>query len=196
MNLNAPRLFTSSTTSSILQSPVSEWKAAVASHGRLEDFELGSLLGRGSYACVYEARSRHTGQRVALKVAQPPPLAGTIGPPSSVPLPCSTFPRAPARTCTRARLRPLFRARMRARAQVMDKRLIESDRVDRFFIIASCSIIIKQMNVTSNAHMLSCCVQRNQPLMYIVVMVANLAVSQLGREALSVIQSRCRVCIN
>ena len=37
---------------------------------RLEDFELGSLLGRGSYACVYEARSRHTGQRVALKVAR------------------------------------------------------------------------------------------------------------------------------
>jgi hypothetical protein len=35
---------------------------------RREDFELGSLLGRGSYACVYEARSRHTGQRVALKV--------------------------------------------------------------------------------------------------------------------------------
>ena len=36
---------------------------------RREDFELGPLLGRGSYACVYEARSRHTGQRVALKVS-------------------------------------------------------------------------------------------------------------------------------
>jgi serine/threonine protein kinase len=50
---------------------VSERK--VDTGGRLEDFELGALLGRGSYACVYEARSRHTGQRVALKVALRPP---------------------------------------------------------------------------------------------------------------------------
>ena len=42
--------------------------AADSSHGRREDFDFGGLLGRGSYACVYEARSRHSGQSVALKV--------------------------------------------------------------------------------------------------------------------------------
>jgi tRNA A-37 threonylcarbamoyl transferase component Bud32 len=35
---------------------------------RREDFELLGLLGQGSYAHVYKARSRHSGRQVAIKV--------------------------------------------------------------------------------------------------------------------------------
>ena len=35
---------------------------------RKEDFELLGLLGQGSYAHVYKARSRHSGRQVAIKV--------------------------------------------------------------------------------------------------------------------------------
>jgi len=48
-------------------------------NGRREDFELGALLGRGSYACVYRARSRHSGDEVAIKIIEKQLIAASPG---------------------------------------------------------------------------------------------------------------------
>jgi serine/threonine protein kinase len=46
---------------------------------RREDFELQKLLGKGSYANVYQARSRHSGRLVALKIIDKQLIASCSG---------------------------------------------------------------------------------------------------------------------
>lgn len=39
---------------------------------RIEDFKVGNLLGKGSFAGVYRAESIHTGLEVAIKMIRKP----------------------------------------------------------------------------------------------------------------------------
>jgi serine/threonine protein kinase len=56
-----------------------KWHVSDRMDGRREDFELGALLGRGSYACVYRARSRHSGDEVAIKIIEKQLIAASPG---------------------------------------------------------------------------------------------------------------------
>lgn len=62
-----------------LHASAPKWRASDWIDGRREDFELGALLGRGSYACVYRARSRHSGDEVAIKIIEKQLIAASPG---------------------------------------------------------------------------------------------------------------------
>eukprot|EP01135_Chromosphaera_perkinsii_P009552 Nk52_evm2s1810 gene=Nk52_evmTU2s1810 len=47
---------------------ISRLKAGLTMGDRLCDFNVKELLGKGGFACVYAAQSKHTGEKVALKV--------------------------------------------------------------------------------------------------------------------------------